>query len=73
MLIFHKMPKSTYLDPLSICEQDLRFIHTLAKELGVNHLEPNTIHLGHPSESGAHLLRGGSKQPLENYCPKPKT
>lgn len=57
-LIFHKVPESTDSDPSSRGEQDLQFIHTLANELGVNHLEiTNTIRLGQPRESGARLLK----------------
>ena len=57
-LIFHKVPESSHSDLSSRGEQDLQFIHTLAKELGVNHLEiTNIIRLGQPRESGARLLK----------------
>ena len=37
-LIFHKVPKSTHLDSSSRREKDVKFILTVANELGVNQL-----------------------------------
>ena len=52
-LIFHKVPESTHSDPSSRCEQDVKFICTVANKLGVNQLKiTNVIHLGQPSETG---------------------
>lgn len=57
-LIFHKVPESTHSDPSSRREQDVKFILTVANELGINQLEiTNIIHLGQPSETGTRLLK----------------
>ena len=57
-LIFHKVPESTHSDPPSRREQDVRFIHNVVNELGINQLEiTNIICLGQPSENGTHLLK----------------
>ena len=57
-LIFHKVSESTHSDPPSRREQDVKFIHNVANEVGVNQLEiTNIIRLGQPSETGTCLLK----------------
>ena len=57
-LIFHKVPESTHSEVSTRREDDLKFIYTLAKELGIEHLEVvNAICLGRPVESRSRLLK----------------
>ena len=60
--IFHKVPEPEQTDLTEKQDQDKQFIHLVARELGVEGLEVQSIaRIGRINESGEHF-KGRSKQ-----------